>query len=529
MSIKRSIWALPVVSSVILSAGLGIGIYYSTASIATISATEAEDYPALENSKALSLEIRAVVDTLKDAVAEGDKKRIEQVGALAQKVRARVARLAAIPGRRADAEKLGAEFDQYFTPAYSLARIMLEMEEGDPQEKIGAMQKAQGVLDGDVEKSIAAAQAQFANGTRKSNNSVRQALVASVLAALAAIASIVAVAFYVVRNIWRQLGGEPEYACRIASAVAEGDLTMRIVTAPGDSASLLAALAAMQAKLQGMVAGIQVSSESIRVSSSEIAAGNADLSARTEAQASSLEQTTGAMESLAHTVKRNADSARAANELVGVASDVARNGGEVVGQVVRTMDDINASSAKIADIISVIDGIAFQTNILALNAAVEAARAGEQGRGFAVVAAEVRSLAQRSAAAAREIKTLIGDSVDKVALGAQLANRAGSTMDDIVGSVKRVSDIMAEIAQSSAEQSTGIHEVGLAIGQMDHMTQQNAALVEQAAAAAESLKGQTAQLVAALSVFKAAGDVARGAPAARRTAPRKAALQHNGG
>jgi methyl-accepting chemotaxis protein len=262
----------------------------------------------------------------------------------------------------------------------------------------------------------------------------------------------------------------------------------------------------MEDTLTDLVGRIKTATDSIVTASGQIAAGNQDLSSRTEQQASSLEETAASMEELTSTVKQNADNARQANQLAASASAVAVKGGEVVSQVVDTMASINASSRKIVDIIGVIDGIAFQTNILALNAAVEAARAGEQGRGFAVVASEVRSLAQRSAAAAKEIKTLIGDSVEKVEEGSKQVAQAGKTMEEIVDSVKRVTDIMGEITAASQEQTSGIEQINQAITQMDQVTQQNAALVEEAAAAAGSLQEQASSLVQAVSVFKMASD-----------------------
>jgi len=292
-------------------------------------------------------------------------------------------------------------------------------------------------------------------------------------------------------------------AVRVARSVAEGDLSQNIeITSRDETGQLLAALKLMNDSLANTVGQVRVGTESMGVASREIAQGNADLSARTESQASSLEETASSMEELTSTVKQNAENARQANQLVVSASDVAVRGGDVVGQVVETMGSIKESSRKIVDIIGVIDGIAFQTNILALNAAVEAARAGEQGRGFAVVAAEVRNLAQRSAGAAKEIKQLISDSVEKVDAGSKLVDQAGQTMDEIVTSVKHVADIMNEITAASQEQSSGIEQVNQAISQMDEMTQQNAALVEQAAAAADSMQTQAAALAQAVSVFK---------------------------
>ncbi len=285
--------------------------------------------------------------------------------------------------------------------------------------------------------------------------------------------------------------------------IAAGDLTARVdVQSTNEIGQLFAALKRMQESLTRTVSSVRRGVDEITVGSSEIAAGNTDLSSRTEQQAASLEQTAASMEELASTVKQNADNARQANQLAASASDVAQRGGAAVAEVVNTMQGISVSSRKISEIVSVIDGIAFQTNILALNAAVEAARAGEQGKGFAVVAAEVRSLAQRSAQAAKEIKGLIEDSVTTVGAGSQQVERAGATMQEIVASVKRVTDIMGEIASASEEQSSGIEQVNRAVSQMDEVTQQNAALVEQAAAAAGSLQEQAQHLAQAVAVFK---------------------------
>ncbi|WP_428509540.1 methyl-accepting chemotaxis protein [Roseateles sp.] len=288
-----------------------------------------------------------------------------------------------------------------------------------------------------------------------------------------------------------------------AQRMSEGDMTVDLRNEGRDETSqLLQALEAMRSRLLEIVANVRDNSESVATGAGEIAQGNADLSQRTEEQASALEETAATMDELGSTVRNNADNAKQANQLALGASQIATRGGDVVGEVVETMRGINDSSKKISDIISVIDGIAFQTNILALNAAVEAARAGEQGRGFAVVASEVRNLAQRSADAAKEIKSLISASVERVEQGTMLVDRAGTTMTEIVGAIKRVSDIVGEISAASSEQSSGIAQVGEAITQMDRVTQQNAALVEQSAAAAESLRVQASQLVQAVAVFK---------------------------
>jgi methyl-accepting chemotaxis protein len=329
------------------------------------------------------------------------------------------------------------------------------------------------------------------------HSTVALLLGATVLAVLAAVG--------LAWTITRSITGPINEAVAVAQTVAGGDLTTNIEVQGRDEVSeLLTALKAMTRSLASIVGEVRAGTQTISTASRQIATGNQDLSSRTEEQASSLEETASSMEELTSTVKQSADNARQANALANSASEVAVRGGAVVAQVVETMGSINESSKKIVDIIGVIDGIAFQTNILALNAAVEAARAGEQGRGFAVVASEVRNLAQRSASAAKEIKELIGDSVEKVGAGAKLVDQAGNTMDEIVASVKRVTDIMADIALASQEQNAGIEQINQAVSQMDQVTQQNAALVEEAAAAAESMQEQAVNLAQVVDAFKLA-------------------------
>jgi methyl-accepting chemotaxis protein-1 (serine sensor receptor) len=328
-----------------------------------------------------------------------------------------------------------------------------------------------------------------------------------------------AIGIWLTRGITRSLAE----ALRIANSVAAGNLTEQIHIESNDEiGQLLVALQKMNAGLVEIVSEVRSGTDMIATASSQIAAGNLDLSSRTEEQASSLEETASSMEELTSTVKQNADNARQANSLAETASQVASRGGDVIGHVVETMGEINNSARKIVDIIGVIDGIAFQTNILALNAAVEAARAGEQGRGFAVVASEVRNLAQRSAAAAKEIKLLIGDSVERVDAGSKLVNEAGTTMHDIVESVRRVTDIMGEITAASQEQTSGIDQINQAITQMDQVTQQNAALVEEASAASEAMQEQAAKLAQVVSVFKL--DSSRIAPVRIAPAPARRAI-----
>ena len=320
-------------------------------------------------------------------------------------------------------------------------------------------------------------------------------------------AVLIGVSIFIARSLIVQLGGEPSYASAVTKDIAAGKLTGDIVLKQNDTTSLLASIKMMRDEIADLIRQIKTGAETISHASKEIASGNLDLSARTESQAGSLEETASTMEELTSTVRQNADNARQARQLASSASDVAIKGSSVVSEVVATMEVINASSQKIVDIISVIDGIAFQTNILALNAAVEAARAGEQGRGFAVVATEVRNLAQRSALAAKEIKTLINDSVDNVGHGTRLVDAAGKTMEAILESVKKVNDVISEITAATGEQSTGIEQVNLAIIEMDNATQQNAALVEQAAAAAASMEEQAGHLMAAVGMFDLGHDV----------------------
>jgi methyl-accepting chemotaxis protein len=342
------------------------------------------------------------------------------------------------------------------------------------------------------------------DNANEAQRSYAQLRVVTLGAAFAALIIGVVGALLITRSILKQLGAEPSDAQRVAGEIAGGNLTVPVALARDDNRSLMASLEAMRAQLSAIVTGIKTSADSIAVAANEMAQGNVDLSQRTEEQAASLEETASSMEELTSTVKQNTDNAKQANMLAKSASEAAAAGGQVVERVVSKMHEISASSSKVGEIITLIEGIAFQTNILALNAAVEAARAGEQGRGFAVVAGEVRTLAQRCASAAKQVKDQIGESLDHVDTGSSLAADAGRSMSELLSSVKQVTDIMGEISAASSEQSTGIEQVSLAVSQMDEVTQQNAALVEQATAAAQAMADQANSLREAVGVFKVA-------------------------
>ncbi len=353
--------------------------------------------------------------------------------------------------------------------------------------------------------------ADFSTAAARLHATAQNTLYLFLVLTLAALIATGLLAFYTIRNILRQLGGEPALAAAIAGRIAGGDLDVQVPVRDGDSSSLLAAMRSMAERLAQIVGDIRSASDSVSSSAQELASGNDNLSQRTQEQASALEETASSMEEMTSTVRQNADNARQANQLAVGARSQAEQGGQVVTQAVAAMNEINASSRRIADIIGVIDEIAFQTNLLALNAAVEAARAGEQGRGFAVVAAEVRNLAQRSAGAAKEIKDLIQDSVEKVRAGSGLVDESGKTLTEIVDSVKKVTDIVAEIAAASQEQSVGIEQVNKAVTQMDEVTQQNAALVEEAAAASRSMEDQAHRMVEIMQFFRTGGGTVQAA------------------
>ncbi|MDC8784170.1 methyl-accepting chemotaxis protein [Roseateles koreensis] len=502
MNVKTRIWLLPVFAALIFAVGIAVVWGFSARTSSAITALGKVDYPYVDATSQFASQLEALSATIQSAVAEGEKKRLDEARERATGIRKLLDQIAGIDGKAETGAKLKKGFETYFSASVETAELFLGIKQGDQAGAIPKMQAALKALDEDVKAARVEANDGFAKGLQNAEGGVSASLVAILISGLVVVLALGAGSFMVIGSVWRQLGGEPEYARDVMRQMADGDLSQAIVVAPGADESLLAAVRAMSQGLAAIVTNVRQGTDSMSVASREIAVGNHDLSVRTEKQATSLEQTSGNMQSLTDTVRQSAEAAAQANQLAGSAAVVARRGGEVVNQVVVTMNEINASSNKISDIIGVIDGIAFQTNILALNAAVEAARAGEQGRGFAVVAAEVRSLAQRSAEAAKEIKSLIGASVERVESGSRLVQNAGTTMDEIVASVQRVSDIIGEVTAASGEQSQGISLVNQSIGQLDQMTQQNAALVEEAAAAASSLEQQANALQAAVATFK---------------------------
>jgi methyl-accepting chemotaxis protein len=464
-------------------------------------------YPQTAAAQTISYRVMDLARLARNAILRNDETALAAIKTAVEKDRALIGEQLEALGKLVQSEAdrgllkdTQSKGEVYLAFTNDVVALGLQNKKGEATELLfGPRYASQAAFLEGLQRLVSNFEKQMEEGSTHAHETYRSATVTLAVALVLAIAVGLGFAIYLTRSVTR-----PLYAAMAAAdRVASGDLSQRIeANSRDETGQLLGALQRMQQSLIDTVGSVRGNAESVATASAQIAQGNQDLSSRTEQQASALQQTAATMEELGTTVRNNADNAGQANQLAQGASAVAARGGEVVGKVVTTMQAINTSSRKIGDIIGVIDGIAFQTNILALNAAVEAARAGEQGRGFAVVASEVRSLAQRSADAAKEIKTLIGRSVEQVEQGTALVDQAGKTMGEIVGSIQRVSDIVAEITSASVEQSSGVKQVGDAVAQMDRATQQNAALVEESAAAAESLKGQAQHLVQAVAVFK---------------------------
>ncbi|MFC3461392.1 methyl-accepting chemotaxis protein [Massilia haematophila] len=507
--------------------------------VSRVSAGTAElaerSIPNTNATSAVLAEINDVAVALRNMMLDADpadrQKQLDEIESSRRTSQEKLAELnkrLTKPDTRAILERMLAANEKYVQGQQELIkRIEAGDEQGARDFLKTVLRPALAELKGAVNDQIALQQKMATTRAEEAHATEQSTRLMMIVLSLVSLAIAALVAWWNTRSITRPLAR----ALDVANTVAAGDLTSRIeVTGRDETGMLLQALKSMNENLVRTVTTVRSGTDTIGTAAAEVAAGSLDLSSRTEQQASSLEETASSMEELTSTVKQNADNARQANTLAEAASNVAERGGRVIGDVVGTMDQINTSAGKIADIIGVIDGIAFQTNILALNAAVEAARAGEQGRGFAVVATEVRNLAQRSAAAAKEIKGLIGDSTQAVAAGSKLVSEAGATMTEIVESVRRVTDIMSEITAASGEQTAGIEQINEAVAQMDQVTQQNAALVEQAAAASAAMQEQAGKLAEAVSVFRvdahAVAQPAAAQPVAPvvRTAPARPAL-----
>jgi methyl-accepting chemotaxis protein len=503
MNIRRRIWALPVIATIIFGLGIGASAYLVNDAHRTINEVGNVDFPVLQKSKLIGDEIQAITEEFKNAVSDGEPKKLDQIETRGENLKSEIRSLGKIQKYTRIAERLNTELDNYLKPASQSARIMLGAP-GDAAAAIKAMQDGLKTLQDDVAATLKQSQADFDSGIAASASNIEHVLVVMIVSAALVTLGLMISAYFVVRSIWNQLGGEPEYARRIMTAIADGDLANKISVRPGDETSLLAAIVQMRSRLESLLSDIKRSAQAISSATADIASGNSDLSSRTEHQAESLARTAQALHDLTKMVKDNDGNASEASVMASQTAEVTTTGNSSVIKVVSTMQAIHESSKKISDITTVIDSIAFQTNILALNAAVEAARAGEQGRGFAVVASEVRNLAQRSAAAAKEIKEIIVDSSMRTSEGTALAAEAGETMRDILSSVNKVSSIMSSISTSSSSQRSGIELVNQSMGEIDGITQQNAALVEQAAGAAMALSDQAQELTRSLGVFRMA-------------------------
>lgn len=496
---------LPASAAAVFLVGCVISYLVGAQTSSALDLLRAQAYPALEAVVKVERGVENFRLTLQSAAAEGDPDKLKDVDQLAAGTLGTVDELAKIEGQAPLASSLRTLLTTYQESALGATRAM--MSKGEVGDQLTKMQSSMSTLD----KTLVDSKAQAAQAVSAAQDAaaagVKRNLWVLLVTCAAALVALGVASKLIITSVWRDLGAEPSLLGEAMRRIADGDLVTRDARLGGvaDGRSVRAALDAMTERLRETLTAIHNAVDSIHTTSGEIAGGNQDLSTRTEHTAADLQQAASALEQVTGTVSQTAGSSGQANQLAGAAADAARGGGEIVNQVVANMNEIKAASGKITEIIGVIDGIAFQTNILALNAAVEAARAGEQGRGFAVVASEVRSLAQRSAQAAREIKTLINVSTEKVESGTLLVGQAGTAMQDIMTGVQHVTSVIAEISTAASEQSTGITHVNQSVSRVEQMTQQNAALVEQSSAAAASLLEQVGRLAAAVSAFRLTG------------------------
>ncbi|MBK6998788.1 MAG: chemotaxis protein [Rhodoferax sp.] len=500
MKFRLKIWLLPLCAGAALGVALILGLVNGIQNNRNLELLQTVETPLLEYLFEAERGVHQLQADFQAAASEDDADRLKDAQATADTIRASLTQARQLHGKAELVGHLSQAFEAYQAAALAATQALLK-KNMDPEllKRMGSAQKELA-----QQTQTARQQAHTSLDTRFAAlaKAQRDSLISNAVTGLLIVLGLGIGSWAIINSVWKDLGIEPDEAATLVQHVGGGDLRMQLDTRPGDTHSLIANLQSMQNNLVHVVRSIRQGADAMASATNEIASENLELSARAEQQAAALAQTAAAMEELASTVKKNHENSKQANQLVESASSIALKGGAVVTQVVQTMEQINASSARISDIIGVIDGIAFQTNILALNAAVEAARAGEQGRGFAVVASEVRSLAGRSAAAAREIKTLIGNSVDNVNAGSKLVQQAGSTMEEIVTSVHHVADIMVSISNASTEQATGIDQVQHAISEMDQATQRNADLVHKSAAATQALKSQADAMVETVHVFR---------------------------
>jgi methyl-accepting chemotaxis protein len=520
MKFKHRIWLLPVMTAAIVTVGIAVNSHFTSRTSAALQSVEHVQYPTVEALRAMRTDVVDIQELLQRAVAEGDASVIAAADQLALSVRRTLQDLAGYDDNRFG-PGLQQAFDRYYSAATAATRMLLGTENGDSTVAIAEMQKSSEALLALLHESHEQSVSDFRALLAASAQNVERSLMVSLGLGLVMILALGAGSWVLIGSVFRSLGGEPEVAVATVRSIAAGDFTTAVNLRPGDDTSLLHGIESLRQRLGRLIQDVRRTSSAVDSAAAEINSDIDRLTARTSDQASSLGETAQNMEEMTVTVKRNADNAHTANQLATEARDQAQRGGNVASRAVSAMAEINTSSRRIAEIIGVIDEIAFQTNLLALNAAVEAARAGEQGRGFAVVAAEVRNLAQRSATAAREIKGLIRDSVAKVQDGSRLVDESGRHLNDIVAAAKKVADIIGEISFASQQQADGLGQVNRAIMQMDEFTQRNAEMAQQTSSVAASMTSQAKALTDLISLFKIQ-DAVQPVQAAKRAATPRA-------
>jgi methyl-accepting chemotaxis protein len=502
MRFRQRIWLLPIMAAVVVSTGIAINARITVSASSNLDRVEKVQYPLVEALRSLRAEQAAIAGALRQSLSEGDESELQ----IARDHYSQAQKSLNLVDGLGDSEhalgvQLRGEFDSYYSSALDATRLMLSKGGEDPSKAIEIMQQHNQALLKSLAEKDSEAQADFRGLIVSSASGLNRTLKVSVIAAAATLGCLAIGSWILIGSVFESLGGEPEFAVRVVRRIAGGDFTERLTLRTGGRGSLLHDIASLQQKLGTLISNVRGSARSVDAASSSMDGAVVELSDRTSSQASSIEETANSMEEMTQIVRQNADNARSVNQLAVRAREQAQVGGEVVSRAIAAMSSITSSSMRIKDIIGVIDEIAFQTNLLALNAAVEAARAGEQGRGFAVVAQEVRSLAQRSATAAREIKGLIQASVEQVKEGSGLVNETGKHLHEIVESVARVANIVSDISTASQEQARGLIEINSAVGQVDSMTQRNAAMVEEITLVARDVADQARHLTRVVETF----------------------------